>query len=76
MLHRTHHLLQDHQVLEELIVVRRLPLFAKFKHPPMSSFHKLGYLADESARKGSAAFWNLDYYQSYFDVDTKTVSAL
>lgn len=24
----------------------------------------------------SSAFWNLEYYQSYFDVDTKLVRAL
>lgn len=33
-----------------------------------------GYLTDEAApSKSSAAFWNLEYYQCYFDVDTKTV---
>lgn len=29
-----------------------------------------GYIADQPR---SSSFWSLDYYQSYFDVDTKTV---
>ncbi|KAA1474513.1 Yip1-domain-containing protein [Dentipellis sp. KUC8613] len=32
-----------------------------------------GYLSDASQTKGSASFWTPEYYQSYFDVDTKTV---
>ena len=32
----------------------------------------LGYEADGSARKPSG-FWTIEYYQPYFDVDTKTV---
>ncbi|KAF8173715.1 Yip1 domain family protein [Pholiota molesta] len=31
------------------------------------------YLADENQRKGSGSFWNVEYYQPYFDVDTHTV---
>ncbi|THH03471.1 hypothetical protein EW146_g10437 [Bondarzewia mesenterica] len=30
-----------------------------------------GYISDTS--KGSASFWNVEYYQVYFDIDTKTV---
>jgi len=29
-----------------------------------------GYISDSS----NASFWNVDYYQHHFDVDTKTVS--
>lgn len=29
-----------------------------------------GYISDAS----NASFWNVDYYQHHFDVDTKTVS--
>lgn len=32
-----------------------------------------GYLADEARPKGTGGFWTVEYYQSYFDVDTKTV---
>jgi len=33
-----------------------------------------GYLQDEpSQRKGTSAFWTVEYYQPYFNVDTKTV---
>ncbi|KAF9453357.1 Yip1-domain-containing protein [Macrolepiota fuliginosa MF-IS2] len=33
-----------------------------------------GYLRDPATQgKGSGGFWTLDYYQQYFDVDTKTV---
>lgn len=32
-----------------------------------------GYLQDQPQRKGSSGFWTVEYYQSYFDVDTKTV---
>ncbi|KAF9484089.1 Yip1-domain-containing protein [Pholiota conissans] len=31
------------------------------------------YLSDETQRKGSGSFWNIEYYQPYFDVDTQTV---
>ncbi|PFH51186.1 hypothetical protein AMATHDRAFT_3317 [Amanita thiersii Skay4041] len=31
-----------------------------------------GYLNDP-ARKGSSSFWTVEYYQSYFDIDTQTV---
>ncbi|KAF8639227.1 hypothetical protein AX17_001712 [Amanita inopinata Kibby_2008] len=31
-----------------------------------------GYLQDQP-RKGSLSFWTVEYYQSYFDVDTQTV---
>ncbi|KAG6833270.1 hypothetical protein H0H87_009445 [Tephrocybe sp. NHM501043] len=33
-----------------------------------------GYLQDQpSQRKGTSAFWTVEYYQPYFDVDTQTV---
>ncbi|KAJ3538607.1 hypothetical protein NMY22_g5095 [Coprinellus aureogranulatus] len=32
-----------------------------------------GYLAEEARPKGTGGFWTVEYYQSYFDVDTKTV---
>ncbi|GLB39739.1 putative yip1 domain family protein [Lyophyllum shimeji] len=33
-----------------------------------------GYLQDQSSqRKGTSAFWTVEYYQPYFDVDTQTV---
>lgn len=33
-----------------------------------------GYLSEETTqRKGTGGFWTVEYYQSYFDVDTKTV---
>lgn len=33
-----------------------------------------GYLSDQSnVPKGSSGFWTVEYYQPYFDVDTKTV---
>ncbi|KIK80562.1 hypothetical protein PAXRUDRAFT_833454 [Paxillus rubicundulus Ve08.2h10] len=33
-----------------------------------------GYLTDHGApQKGSSAFWTVEYYQPYFDVDTSTV---
>ncbi|KAH9474570.1 Protein YIPF1 [Psilocybe cubensis] len=32
------------------------------------------YISDEAnQRKGSGSFWNIEYYQPYFDIDTKTV---
>ena len=31
-----------------------------------------GYISDA----GNASFWNVDYYQHHFDIDTKTVSPL
>ncbi|KAF4613140.1 hypothetical protein D9613_010984 [Agrocybe pediades] len=32
------------------------------------------YLADEAnQRKGGGSFWNIEYYQPYFDIDTQTV---
>ncbi|KAF7967054.1 hypothetical protein HWV62_35983 [Athelia sp. TMB] len=31
-----------------------------------------GYITDER-RLGSSSFWNIEYYQAYFDVDTTTV---
>ena len=34
------------------------------------NFPAAGYISDS----GNASFWNVDYYQHYFDVDTKTVS--
>lgn len=33
-----------------------------------------GYLQDQP--KGSSGFWQIEYYQPYFDVDTKTVSGI
>lgn len=32
-----------------------------------------GYLSDQPVTKASGGFWNLSYYQGYFDVDTQTV---
>ncbi|KAH7883018.1 hypothetical protein F5I97DRAFT_1815283 [Phlebopus sp. FC_14] len=32
-----------------------------------------GYLVDQGARKGTSSFWNIEYYQPYFEVDTWTV---
>ena len=32
-----------------------------------------GYLHNEPQR-GKSGFWTFDYYQQYFDVDTRTVS--
>lgn len=33
-----------------------------------------GYLSEETTqRKGTGGFWTVEYYQPYFDVDTKTV---
>ena len=33
-----------------------------------------GYLAEEGrAAKGTGGFWTIEYYQPYFDIDTKTV---
>ena len=33
-----------------------------------------GYLSEETAQKKSAGgFWTIEYYQPYFDIDTKTV---
>lgn len=34
------------------------------------STSRTGYLQDQSSK----GFWSLEYYQSYFDIDTKTVS--
>ncbi|KAF9531069.1 Yip1 domain family protein [Crepidotus variabilis] len=31
------------------------------------------YLAEENRTKGGGGFWTVEYYQPYFDVDTKTV---
>lgn len=31
------------------------------------------YLAEETQSKGGGTFWNIEYYQPYFDVDTQTV---
>jgi len=34
----------------------------------------LGYLQDHPhPSKSNASFWNVEYYQSYFDIDTRTV---
>lgn len=33
-----------------------------------------GYIPDGSAKSGG--FWTIEYYQPYFDVDTKTVRSL
>ncbi|KAJ7594378.1 hypothetical protein C8J56DRAFT_1012646 [Mycena floridula] len=32
-----------------------------------------GYLQDQPHRKAASGFWTVEYYQSYFDVDTTTV---
>lgn len=32
----------------------------------------LGYIPDRTAK--SSGFWTVEYYQPYFDIDTKTVS--
>ncbi|KAF6746025.1 Yip1 domain family protein [Ephemerocybe angulata] len=32
-----------------------------------------GYLAEEARPKATGGFWTIEYYQSYFDIDTKTV---
>lgn len=33
-----------------------------------------GYLSEETTQqKGTGGFWTVEYYQLYFDVDTKTV---
>jgi hypothetical protein len=41
-----------------------------FVHPNFSS----GYLSEETTqRKATGGFWTVEYYQPYFDVDTKTV---
>ena len=36
----------------------------------MHDARRIGYIPDRSAKSG---FWTVEYYQSYFDVDTKTV---
>ena len=40
----------------------------------MSPISLSGYLSEETAQKKSTGgFWTIEYYQPYFDVDTKTV---
>ncbi|KAF8065049.1 hypothetical protein FPV67DRAFT_1671337 [Lyophyllum atratum] len=46
--------------------------------PPMGRSPGLGnadrgYLQDQPSRKATSAFWTVEYYQPYFDVDTQTV---
>jgi hypothetical protein len=34
---------------------------------------RVGYITEESSRRGNASFWTIEYYQPYFDIDTQTV---
>lgn len=44
-------------------------------HPTFSLPHShIGYLRDQPTQsKGGGGFWTVEYYQQYFDVDTRTV---
>ena len=45
-----------------------------FVQMPACSNFSSGYLSEETTqKKGTGGFWTVEYYQPYFDVDTKTV---
>lgn len=58
-------------LLVSIIQYRKGPLLILFKFPGMS-----GYAMDGGVPAKPSGFWTVEYYQPYFDVDTKTVRQL
>ena len=48
-----------------------LPIFVPVELRVTLNVPAAGYISDAS----NASFWNIDYYQHHFDVDTKTVGS-
>ena len=60
------------RIIRERMSIEVSPFYAPEDARPTHSW--LGYIQDESRQRvGSSAFWTVEYYQPYFDVDTTAV---